>query len=217
MWDDVQLHVHGDVRIDRIVPAVDTENKTLELGVFVDDVRRGNKEKKGQSLISIADCRGKVLYSQEGIWTVGRNTMSLNYDGLLEEWTPEAPNLYTMTVILKQGKNVIERVERRLGVKQFEMRGKQFYLNGKPYKLRGGSFTWHRWMRSPEGVQLGHNSRWFKEQLACRMKSYGANEINFHLGLAPTCYLDVCDSLGLLVRYEWSFFHGVPAIEESCR
>lgn len=217
LWDDVLLHVHGDARIEKVVPAADTEKKVLELGVFVEAVNGEKSGLRGQSVISIADPDGRILYTKAGTWTVGKNAFTVVYKDILEEWTPETPHLYQMTITLKQGKKVVEQVIRKLGIKQFEMRGKQFYLNGRPYKLRGGSFTWHRWMRSPEGVQLGHDAEWFRDKLASRMKSYGANEINFHLGLAPTRYLDVCDSLGLLVRYEWSFFHGVPATEESCR
>ena len=217
LWDDVLLHVHGDVRIEKVVPASDTEKKTVDIGVFVECIDDDDKQMNGLCDIVIEDKRGKNLLTKQDHWHVGRNNYLLNYDGLLEEWTPETPNLYRITVTLRQGKKVVEQVTRKLGIKMFEMRGKQFYLNGNPYKLRGGSFTWHRWMRSPEGVRLGHDAAWFRDKLACRMKSYGANEINFHLGLAPTSYLDVCDSLGLLVRYEWSFFHGVPATEESCR
>ena len=221
LWDDVLLHVHGDVRIEKVVPAADTEKKTLAVGLFVEPTNVGAgpvpARHARQCIIDIKDKTGRLLQTQQNSWQEGKNTLTLNYGGILEEWTPETPYLYQMTITLKEGTKVVERVSRKLGIKQFEMRGKQFYLNGKPYKLRGGSFTWHRWMRSPEGVWLGHDARWFRDQLARRMKSYGANEINFHLGLAPTSYLNVCDSLGLLVRYEWSFFHGVPATEESCR
>mgnify|MGYP002623054679 CR=1 FL=1 len=219
LWDDVLLHTHGEVRVEKIVPVSDTEKKTLEVGVFIETVEGEDTAKATarQCIVEIKDKEGQVLMSQHGDWQIGKNIYLLHYGGVLDEWTPETPNLYWMTVTVKQGKKVVEQVERKLGVKQFEMRGKQFYLNGKPCKLRGGSFTWHRWMRTPEGVQLGHDAKWFREQIASRMKSYDANEINFHLGLAPTSYLDVCDSLGLLVRYEWSFFHGIPASEESCR
>ncbi|MBQ9364077.1 MAG: glycoside hydrolase [Bacteroidaceae bacterium] len=217
LWDDVLLHVHGDVRVEKVVPAADTKKKLLNIGVFVEKVESGNRKLDNQAVLSIADCNGKTLLTRVFAWTVGKNRVDINYEGILQEWSPESPKLYQMTITLKRGKKVVEQVRRKLGIKQFEIRGKQFYLNGNPYKLRGGSFTWHRWMRSPEGVQLGHDAEWFRDQLAIRMKGYGANEINFHLGLAPTSYLDVCDSLGLLVRYEWSFFHGVPATEESCR
>ena len=217
LWDDVLLHVHGDARVEKIVPAADTEKKRLEVGVFVTPTSPKSGDLGGACTLTIADRSGRALITQDGTWTVGKNTFSIDYKDTLEEWTPESPCLYRMVVTLKQGKKTVDRREQKLGIKQLEMRGKQFFLNGRPYKLRGGSFTWHRWMRSPEGVLLAHDARWFRDQLAQRMKSYGANEINFHLGLAPTSYLDVCDSLGLLVRYEWSFFHGVPATEESCR
>jgi beta-galactosidase len=35
------------------------------------------------------------------------------------------------------------------------------------------------------------------------------------LGVPPQRLLDLCDKYGLLVQYEWSFFHGMPASTES--
>lgn len=217
LWDDVLLHVHSEARVEKVVPAADTERKTLEVGVFVEYADKSPSPEGRQCHVEIKDKDGRVLMAQHSDCHEGKNPLTFHYGGVLREWTPEEPNLYRMAITVTQGKRTIEQVERKLGIKQFGMRDRQFLLNGHPYKLRGGSFTWHRWMRSPEGVLYGNDARWFTEQIARRMKSYGANEINFHLGMAPTSYLDVCDSLGLLVRYEWSFFHGVPATEESCR
>lgn len=49
-----------------------------------------------------------------------------------------------------------------------------------------------------------------------RLKEHGANLLRFHLGVPPRRLLDLCDRYGLVVQYEWSFFHGMPASEASC-
>ena len=72
---------------------------------------------------------------------------------LIPDADPEAKRLalYEIQITLNQGGRATDCFERKLGVKRFEVRDRQFYLNGKPCKIRGGSITWHRWMRSPEG------------------------------------------------------------------
>lgn len=215
LWDDVVLHLHGADHVVNVIPDADTYKKQFEISFFVDNVR--GQTSTGQYTLDISDKQGNKLITHAGCYHTGKNTLEIDYQGKLEEWSPETPYLYNISITLKQGKKTQDRITRKLGIKQFEVRGKQFYLNGQPYKLRGGSITWHRWMRSPEGPVLGYDMQWFREKVLGRMKDYGANEVNFHLGLAPTRLLDLCDEMGILVRYEWSFFHGMPATEESCR
>lgn len=215
LWDDVVLHLHGVDHVVNVIPESDTRHKQLTLSFFVDNVM--NQTGKGQYTLDISDRQGNRLIKLTGNYQNGKNTVKTSYKGILEEWSPEAPNLYNIGITLRHGKKISDRITRKLGIKQFEVRGKQFYLNGRPCKLRGGSITWHRWMRSPEGPTLGYDVMWFRENVLGRMKDLGANEVNFHLGLAPTRLLDLCDEMGMLVCYEWSFFHGMPATEQSCR
>ena len=215
LWDDVLLHVYDNDRVSNIITDADTDVKRLKVDFHV---KRNHPAKGTKHSYHVAISKGtSVVYETTGSYREGKNTFTLDYGGLLDEWTPEEPNLYTLTLTLRDGKRVVEQCERRIGIKRLEVRDRQFYLNGHRYKLRGGSITWHRWMRTEEGTRYGYDAEWFRREVLCRMKERGANEVNFHLGLAPTRLLNLCDELGLLVRYEWSFFHGMPATEESCR
>lgn len=213
LWDDVLLHVQGKQRIGNIITDTDPYNKTLKLKFYVENLIPNVK--KGAYHLAIKDQHGNILCTQEGIYNNGYNTVHFSYDGILDEWSPEHPQLYMLVLILKHGYKIVDKVERRLGLKKMEIKDRQIYLNGKPCKIRGGSVTWHRWMRTLEGDTLGYDSKWFKEYIIDQMKNRGANEINFHLGLAPSRLLDLCDEAGILVRYEWPFFHAVPATIES--
>lgn len=215
LWDDVLLHVHGTDRISNIIPDTDPYKKTLGIRFIVEEM----KPSKGNAVykLDIADNEGRIVVTKSGSYYKGKNDLSIQYNNVLREWSPEHPAIYKMTIALQKGGKTIERVERKLGLKRFEIKGKHFMLNGKPCHLRGGSFVWHRWMRSKEGIELGYDTAWFENNIIRRMKEHGANEINFHLGLAPSRLVDICDKYGIMVRYEWSFFHGMPASEESCR
>lgn len=212
LWDDVILHLHGGQRVTNVITDPDIVNKTLKLDFFVE----GILNKGGTYELSVRDMDGKALYTHTDSYVMGKNTLDFNYHAILDEWTPETPNVYQLSIELKQGKQLINRVNRRLGIKRFEIKGDQFYLNGNPCKLRGGSVPLHRWMRTPDGQKYTYEGTAFEENIIRRLKEHGANEVNFHLGLATRRILDLCDDYGLLVRFEWPFFHGMQATRESC-
>jgi beta-galactosidase len=100
-------------------------------------------------------------------------------------------------------------------VRTFAVRGKQFYLNDRRIVPRGISVGFHRWTRSREGVELAYDEPWFMRNILQRSRDLGANYIRFHLGAPPERFLDLCDRHGMLVQFEWSFFHGMPATLDS--
>ncbi len=213
LWDDVLLHLHGGQRVANVITDADTDRKTMKLDFFVEGETPRNH---GCYELTIADKDGNVRYTHHGSYATGKNTIDIDYRHILEEWSPEHPNVYKLFITLQQGKKTINKTTRRLGVKRFEVRGEQFFLNGKPCKLRGGSVPLHRWMRTPDGQRFTYEGTAFEENIIRRLKEHGANEVNFHLGLATSHILNLCDDYGLLVRYEWPFFHGMQATRESC-
>ncbi|NMA75262.1 MAG: glycoside hydrolase [Bacteroidales bacterium] len=215
LWDDVVLHLHGKFRIKKIVSSPDIVNKKLSVKYSVEELNT-KADNSFFSVIDIYDCHGKKLISETKPSVSGTNEIEISYKDVLKEWSPDNPNLYKLSVSLYSGKKIIDKSEVNLGIKEFSVKEKQFYLNGKPCKLRGGTVVWHRWVRSEEGRILGYDTSWFTENIIQRLKEHGANYIRFHLGVPPERLLDLCDKYGLLVQYEWSFFHGMPATKESC-
>ncbi len=204
LWDDVVLHTDGGGRITKVLPYCDTESKTVTLKYTLEGI--GDKV-----AFSVLDASGKVLLKGEG----KDGACTLDYDDVLGEWSPENPNLYTLRAELKRGSKNIDVLEQNLGIKSFECKYKKFFLNGSPCTLRGGTVVWHRWVRDAEGRDVGFDADWFRDNVILRLKAHGANYLRFHLGVPPQRLLDLCDRYGLLVQYEWSFFHGMPASRES--
>lgn len=210
IWDDVVLYFHGTGRIGGIVPIYDIVKKNASIKF---DVLGTLSAGKYQAVIS--DKAGNEVYATQGCFSDGKATLSFNYDGILKEWSPENPELYTLCLSVYDGKKLSDKRSFHLGVKSFSVVGKQFYLNGSPCKIRGGSVVWHRWVRTGEGRVCGYDTEWFAENIIQRLKDHGANLLRFHLGTPPDRLLDLCDRMGILVQYEWSFFHGMPASRES--
>ncbi len=54
-----------------------------------------------------------------------------------EAWSAEKPRLYRLSIALRAGGRVIERLERAVGFRRVEVRDGQLYLNGRTIKLAG--------------------------------------------------------------------------------
>ena len=83
LWDDVVLKLHGDYRIDRIIPFVDFENQKADISFDVSNVgSMGNKSVK--SRIEILDNFGKVLIFNVGIVSPSINKITILYGNVLK-------------------------------------------------------------------------------------------------------------------------------------
>ena len=53
------------------------------------------------------------------------------------KWSAEKPNLYRLVLELRQGRTMLERVERNIGFRKIEVRNRQLFINGQNVKLAG--------------------------------------------------------------------------------
>ncbi|MCX7599038.1 MAG: DUF4981 domain-containing protein [Armatimonadetes bacterium] len=56
-----------------------------------------------------------------------------------QKWSAEKPALYRLVVDLKQGRRLLERIERRIGFRKVEVRDGQLWVNGRRVKLAGAN------------------------------------------------------------------------------
>jgi beta-galactosidase len=214
LWDDVILHLHGATRIDRIVPFVNFKESKAD--IHFDLLQLHSATLHGKAQLEITDQKGKLLMRATKPLSGLNNTIAISYKNKLQVWSPEHPVVYQLCLTVLDEKNKVtdERII-PFGIKEFATKNKRFYLNNQPCTPRGATVVWHRWVRSQEGRELGFDTAWFAKNIVQRSKDYGANYLRFHLGKPPERLLDLCDKYGLLVQYEWSFFHGMPATKES--
>jgi len=212
LWDDVVLHLQGDVSINRIIPFVDYKNQQVNVKFDLNEATNF----KGKVDLQIIDANGNVLIKSAQIISGAHGAVDFAIDNKLKSWSPSNPNLYSLKLVVSDSKNRIQDQSTiSFGVKSFEVKDKSFHLNGQPFVPKGATVVWHRWMRTDEGRELGYDTAWFTKNIIQRTKDLGGNYLRFHLGLPPERFLDLCDQQGLVVQYEWSFFHGMPASRES--
>ncbi|MGY3091315.1 hypothetical protein ACVWYF_004381 [Hymenobacter sp. UYAg731] len=109
-------------------------------------------------------------------------------------WSPEFPNLYRVEVTLKNGATTLHSVTETFGFRTVELRPRDgFFVNGQRIRFRGvnrGSF----WPTSGRTT-----SRRISELDANLIKDMNMNAVRMSHYPPDEHFLQVCDSLGLLV------------------
>jgi len=214
LWDDVVLKFHNEVRISKLIPFYDIENEVIKLKYELDTIDYQKKESFSIE-IEITDIHGKKLIEKKFAKKGLKGELDIYYGDNLKLWSPLNPNLYNLTISVKDRKRTFDTDQINIGIKKFDEKEKQFWLNNNPYKIRAGTIVWHRWSRNMENIDILNDTTWFINNVIKPLKERGANTLRFHLGTPPERFLDLCDKNGLLVQYEWIFFHGIPASRES--
>ena len=112
-------------------------------------------------------------------------------------WSPEEPNLYSLTsVLLRQGQEV-DRQSRKVGIRtvSFSKEG-GFQLNGERRKIKGVCL--HHDL-GPLGAAV--NKAALIRQIKM-MKEMGADAIRTSHNMPSTMQMEVCDSMGMMVMAE---------------
>lgn len=112
-------------------------------------------------------------------------------------WTAETPDLYDLSVTLKDGRKVIDKAIERFGIRTLAWNAKEgFLVNGTSVKLRGGCVH-------EDNGPLGAAS--FKKAEVRRMKKMkesGYNAVRYAHQPAGSAFLEACDEVGLYVMDE---------------
>jgi len=115
-------------------------------------------------------------------------------------WSPDAPNLYTLEILLDE-----EKIQVPFGFRTIEFdvdRG--LILNGSPFKVRGACV--HQDFGGV-GVALSDNLNEYKIR---RLKEMGVNAYRCSHHAPSPALLNVCDRLGMLVMDETRMFGTSP-------
>ena len=110
-------------------------------------------------------------------------------------WSPETPELYSLTTRIKEGKTCLDGGVTRIGIRSFEFRGKEgFWLNGRRYHQLVGA------NRHQDFAYVGNalpNSQQWRD--AKRLRDAGFTIIRTaHYPQDPS-FMDACDELGLFI------------------
>ena len=112
-------------------------------------------------------------------------------------WNPEQPNLYNVTVYIKEGTKMIHTIQQRFGFRTAELREQDgFYVNGKKVIFKGVC-------RHSEWPETGRTlSRSVHLMDIAAMKGMNMNAVRMSHYPPDKEFLDLCDSLGIFVLDE---------------
>ena len=122
-------------------------------------------------------------------------------------WNDEYPNLYTVSITLKAGRQLTQSCTYSTGFRRLDLSPLGPRLNGQPVKFRGvNHLTFHpdHGMYTPEP--------WLRQNLGL-MKRANVNCIRTHF-LGPRCLSDLCDELGIYLLQELPIDWGTDYIHD---
>ena len=200
IWQAVSLHVSRDVRIDDIWPRTGLTKLDVTISASGSEASF-----EGASVrIRVMDKSGKALLDSTVSWKSSQTgqdaeSMDVSFAGLKPKlWTPDSPNLYTMTVDILSGGTVLDSETCRIGFRTFEASGNQFLLNGKPYRWFGANMA-------PHGLKP--NDKDLARKFTALMKQGNQNATRTVCSPYPEVWLDEADEQGIAVSLEgtWSW------------
>lgn len=111
-------------------------------------------------------------------------------------WSPEHPNLYTLVTEVREGDNVWDRQETKVGIRTLEYSQNGFFLNGQKRKFKGVCL--HHDM-GPTGTAFYKDA--FRRQVRL-LKEMGCDAIRTSHNTPCPWQLDICDEMGMMVMAE---------------
>ena len=184
--------------------------KVHVLDYFINaDLKDGFKEGVLSGEVKIASAKGKTLdmllidpqgkevkLNSTTMLNDGPFTFRIGTVGIVQPWTAETPNLYTLLMTLKQGDKVLEVIRQRIGFRHIEIKNAQLLINGQPILIKGAD----RHELDPDGGYIVSMERMIQDIKI--MKQLNINAVRTcHYPDDPRWY-DLCDEYGLYVTAE---------------
>ncbi|MCX2678596.1 beta-galactosidase [Galbibacter sp. EGI 63066] len=137
-------------------------------------------------------------------------TLSFKWNNV-DPWSPEMPNLYTLSLQLKKGNEILHEVEERFGFRTLEFKKKDgIYVNGKKIIMKGIN----RHTIWPESGRSTDKEISIMD--ANLIKDMNMNAVRVHYP-PDDHFLEVCDSLGLFVLDELAGWQNPYDIETGTK
>ena len=144
IWQTVWLEPVGNLHIARLklTPRADSASIDIEYELGGDtsgafeleaSISFGGQSIASQTLTVNSNTPGKEWSANPGI---SGHSISLGASSGLKLWSPETPNLYDLTVRVKQNGAVLDEVQSYFGVRTVSLENGKFLLNGQPYYLK---------------------------------------------------------------------------------
>lgn len=176
--------------------SISKESSKVELNITIEN--SSGKNEQIQILTNLVDYNGKSVAHlttdvniKAGYKSGFGQELTVNLPQL---WSPASPSMYKAEVKIKKGNQIIDAYSLKFGIRNISYSvEKGLQINGQSIKLRGGC------MHQDNGILGSVAIDRAEERRVEIMKANGFNAIRCSHNLPSPKFLDVCDSLGMLV------------------
>lgn len=191
----VYLYARNSLRVEDlfVVPDLDAEYRDGTLDVTV-KLNKG----KGQVAMTLKDAQGQVVV-EKSVKPDAKGTVHT----VLEvaepaKWSAEEPNLYTLTLALQEGGEILEVIPQRVGFRKIELKQEtgQVWVNGQPVLFKGAN----RHELDPGSGYVVSRERMIQDLQIMKENNLNAVRTS-HYPNSPEWY-DLCDEYGIYVVCE---------------
>jgi hypothetical protein len=189
IWQTVWLETVPATFIKSVKMTPDVDNNSLRIALILDgDATDCTVEAVAKSGAAAA---GKTSGNAQEPLTININNAKL--------WSPDAPNLYDLTLTIKRNGKVIDEVKSYFGMRKIEIKKNEkgierIFLNNK-YTYNLGTLDQGFW---PDGLYTAPTDAALKFDIEAS-KAIGFNTIRKHIKIEPARWYYHCDKLGVLV------------------
>lgn len=198
IWQTVWLEAVSATHIRKVKyhPNIDTGDVTVEFevdGNITGKVLEFNISFKGE-LVAADQIALQSAYTKRSMNLFNHHIFRTPYHHTGWTWTPETPNLFDVTVQLKQDGTVLDHVQSYFGMRKVHTENGMVYLNNKPYyqKLVLDQGYW------PEGLLTAPSDEALKQDIELA-KEMGFNGCRKHQKVEDPRFLYWADVLGFIV------------------
>ncbi|MCW2263068.1 MULTISPECIES: glycoside hydrolase family 2 TIM barrel-domain containing protein [Sphingobacterium] len=175
---------------------ISSTEATVKLNIQIDNNTASSTEISVRTII--IDAHGQVVSKNNKMVKATASVENEMATTLLVKkpmlWSPDAPNLYTARVEVLKGKDIIDRVDTKFGIRNIEFHAATgFILNGNKIKLNGGNVHHDN---GSLGAAAYDRAEVRKVEL---LKAAGFNAVRSSHNPPSSKFLQACDSIGLLV------------------
>ena len=180
---------------------IKTENISAKVATVRLNTTIENKNSSSAEVLvktTIFDTAGTLIAkSQQRLETSKLDKKSLETEMTVKNpklWSPDNPSLYIARVEVLKGKQLLDRVDTRFGIRSVTFTSKNgLILNGKTIKLNGGNVHHDN---GSLGAAAYDRAEIRKAEL---LKAAGFNAVRSSHNPPSTKFLEACDSIGLFV------------------
>ncbi len=194
LWQSVRLERRDADHLTHLRLRPDLATGRIDVGVDLARVPDAHVEVE----VTVADPEGRMVAALLSVPTDGADRLDLEvHVPDVRAWSPDAPDLYAVTVALRRDGVLVDRRTERCGFRTFETRDGLFLLNGRPFHMRAALDQDYY----PDTLCTTPSVAFLEDQLR-KAKHLGLNTLRCHIKVADPRYYEVADRLGMLVWTE---------------